>query len=404
MEEDRKRARVSGADAEGAAKAAEATVVAAAAAAPSSSSSSSSSSPSAPPEGVLLQHGRIVKRARVPADAGAAAAASADIAPAAAPSPLEAAAAAAAAAATSAPAPASPASSFSFPPLSAEARRDATVFIASPPAGADEALLFELFSQFGTVVRVALAPSFAHVEFAAPAGAAYACRAAAGLRLLGAPLSVARAGARQARDAARGHVMVRGLHAAVDEAALEDVFGCCAPGLLDANVVRDAAGASKGYGFAVFATLAQARTAVAVVAAPPGLSLCGRPVAAALARKSLEIEAAAAAGAGAGAGEEEAATQQQRLFTLRRRPTPVPAGSAAELALLSAAEGAAGAAPELLVGPDLLLGLRREAAAAACARVEQGLVRMMEVEHHAAALAAGRRAAAERERERDERY
>ena len=65
---------------------------------------------------------------------------------------------------------------------------------------------------------------------------------------------------------------------------------------------------------------------------------------------------------------------------LQRRAAPVPAADAACAARLAEAASAAAGERELLIGPDLLLALRREAAVAACARAEQGIARMLEVE------------------------
>jgi hypothetical protein len=324
--------------------------------------------------------------------------------------------------------------------------RTRTAYIQSVPAAVTEQLLLELFTHVGPVERVSITSSggpvldgpsqpppsssssssshrYAHVDFQHEASVPYACRVLSGVRLFGMPLSVIPSGSRERRTAAVGHVLIRGLHPRVDGDALADALGACGE-VLEAHVVRDAMGSSKGYGFVVFESVAEAITAVQVVGATSGaggppsggaVALLGVPLSASLAnrtREALDAAAAAAAAAVAGApsGPGAAASSssssralpppsllaapEQPVFILQRRPAALgpprePGGDGADAASLSPSAAAAASAPcraveeadafaatmsELPVGPDLMLALRREAVVAACAQVSAQLL------------------------------
>jgi hypothetical protein len=333
--------------------------------------------------------------------------------------------------------------------------RTRTAYIQSVPAAVTEQLLLELFTHVGPVERVSITSSggpvfdgpshpppssssssssssahrYAHVDFLHEASVPYACRVLSGVRLFGVPLSVIPSGSRERRTAAVGHVLVRGLHPRVDGDALADALGACGE-VLEAHVVRDAMGSSKGYGFVVFESVAEAITAVQVVGATSGaggppsggaVALLGVPLSASLANRTREAldaaaAAAAAAVAGAPAGPGAAASAssssralpppslltapEQPVFLLQRRPAALgpprePGGEGAAAATSSSSSSAAASAPcraveeadalaatmsELPVGPDLMLALRREAVVAACAQVSAQLLAEAEEE------------------------
>jgi hypothetical protein len=334
--------------------------------------------------------------------------------------------------------------------------RTRTAYIQSVPAAVTEQLLLELFTHVGPVERVSITSSggpvfdgpsqpppssssssssshrYAHVDFLHEASVPYACRVLSGVRLFGVPLSVIPSGSRERRTAAFGHVLVRGLHPRVDGDALADALGACGE-VLEAHVVRDAMGSSKGYGFVVFESVAEAITAVQVVGATSGaggppsggaVALLGVPLSASLAnrtREALDAAAAAAAAAVAGApsGPGAAASSsssssssralpppsllsapEQPVFLLQRRPAALgpprePSGDGAAAATSSPSAATAASAPcraveeadafaatmsELPVGPDLMLALRREAVVAACAQVSAQLLAEAEEE------------------------
>lgn len=161
--------------------------------------------------------------------------------------------------------------------LDVERDFNCSIYVGNIDPDADEALIYELFIQFGPL-RLLLMPKdrilrlhqgFAFVEYKTLADAEFARHAVKGTRLYGRALRIKKLDGQTVADS--GHkapplsvgarLFVGGLNTFIDEKYLEDVFSKFGT-ILETEIVRDGDGQSRGHGFVEYDNFDSSDTAL----------------------------------------------------------------------------------------------------------------------------------------------
>jgi splicing factor 3B subunit 4 len=169
--------------------------------------------------------------------------------------------------------------------------QDATVYVGNLDSNVNEALLWELFTQVGRVVKVYMPKdrvlgnhkNMAFVEFRAPRDAEYAQLIMNMVRVYGRPLRVSCANSNVGTDSATlkridvgANLFIGNLSPEVDDKILHDTFSAFGRLVDAAHVGRDdATGRSLSYGFVSYDSF---EASDAALQAMEGQFLCGRIV------------------------------------------------------------------------------------------------------------------------------
>ncbi|KAL2914497.1 Splicing factor 3B subunit 4 [Polyrhizophydium stewartii] len=141
--------------------------------------------------------------------------------------------------------------------------QDATVYVGSLEERVTEALVYELFTQVGPVVAVAMPrdrltgwhQGYAFVEFANTEDADYAIKVLNLVRLFGKPIRVNKSAGDKIWMDIGATLFIGGLDSSVDERLLHDTFSAFGPILGTPRIARDpSTNESRGFGFVSYSS------------------------------------------------------------------------------------------------------------------------------------------------------
>lgn len=164
------------------------------------------------------------------------------------------------------------------------ASQHATVYVGNLDSAAHEALVYELFLQFGPVLNVYMPKdrvSGAHqgygfVEFASERDAEYSMKVANMVKLFNKPLKVNKAASDRRETDVGANLFIGNLDPSVDEKLLYDTFSAFGLIIGTPKVMRDAdTGQSKGFGFVSFDCFEASDAAIDTM---HNQYLCNRPI------------------------------------------------------------------------------------------------------------------------------